>query len=249
MKKILLICVLFAFTAAIYAQEGKSKSIEPSKIMSVQESNLVNGTAQPVMKNGKPYAQWVAEEKAKRKADPGTVVSAQEQLIAMNAADAKPAPEKVQPAQPQRDNDGYTRPAPVQSAVVDASTQQAAQQLAARPATDALLSHFGTGQIILQEQPAAADPGSFTAMQAASANKPASPAAKPAAPRRSAEEIEKARQNQQQGSAKNKTAPGKETAAAASTAPELKVEIVTDNPPVSAPAAKPPVTPPAGKQE
>ena len=246
MKKILLICVLFAVTAAIYAQEAKSKSIEPTKIMSVQETNQVNGTAQPVMKNGKPYSQWVAEQEAlnKHKEVKRVITKPMSDIVATNTGGIHPAPAKPQPAIPNNGSETIVTPEPVKSDVVEAKVNPAVQPAAARPASDALLNHFGNGQVIEAPQPAAAEPGSF---KSAVANGQVVAPAKAVTPTRSAAEIENAKQQQQ--TAKAKVAKDKEVTAAASTAPELKVEITTDAPASVAPAAKPPVAPPAGKQE
>ncbi len=246
MKKVLFILVAIAGVASVHAQEGKSKSLEPGKSLTVQEANQLNGNAQPVMKNGKPYAQWVAEEKAKKKAEPAPAAVSEQQMVSINAAAAKPAPAKPQVigAKPYS---GYKEPAPDNKKVVvtEEALVKAEQPAAPRPATDALLNHFGTGQVIEAPKPAASEPGSF---QAAVANKQVITPAKAVTPSRSAAEIENAKQQQQQ-TAGAKVAKDKEAAAASSTVPELKVETTTDAPAPAAPAAKPPVAPPAGKQE
>ena len=66
MKKFLITVFVVAAGLPVLAQQNSSST--PSNSMTVAEANRANGTAQPVMKDGKPYSQWVAEEKAKMNA-------------------------------------------------------------------------------------------------------------------------------------------------------------------------------------
>lgn len=75
MKKLLIIVFVVAAGVPVLAQQSTSST--PSNSMTVAEANRANGTVQPVMKDGKPYSQWVAEEKAK-----GQAASAQGQNLA-----------------------------------------------------------------------------------------------------------------------------------------------------------------------
>jgi hypothetical protein len=62
MKKIISIISTMVLVAAVSAQK---KMELPTKSLSVAEANAQNGNKE-AMKDGKPYSQWVAEEKAKQ---------------------------------------------------------------------------------------------------------------------------------------------------------------------------------------
>lgn len=108
MKKTILIIIAISGATGVIGQESKNSPIEPGKSLTVAEANALNGTAQPVMKNGRTYSQWVAEEKAKRVIVPGKANgSTQADVVGIKASDARPAPSRVEttaPAGDQKDN-------------------------------------------------------------------------------------------------------------------------------------------------
>ena len=101
MKKLILTVILGAFTASLVnAQQNKSASPEPVKSLSIQESNSLNGKSEPIMSDGKPYSQWVAEQKALKmkqnmeQQNKTTPVATGLSLVANNVV-KDPAPERM----------------------------------------------------------------------------------------------------------------------------------------------------------
>jgi hypothetical protein len=62
MKKLLLILLV---AAASVPAKSQSNASTPSASLSTSEANRLNGSKEPTI-NGKPYSQWVAEEKSKQ---------------------------------------------------------------------------------------------------------------------------------------------------------------------------------------
>ena len=133
MKKKLLILVAFTGVVAISsAQQGSGNSITPAKSLSVEEANKLNGNAQPTMKDGKPYSQWVAEERAKKQAQQNKVGGTQHlDIVAINATDARPAPAKVEPAEKKSENDNNIKP--VQGKADASITKTATKETTPKP--------------------------------------------------------------------------------------------------------------------
>ena len=112
MKKKILIFAAFIGTVAVSsAQQGSGNSIIPTKSLTVQEANQLNGNARPIMKDGKLYSQWVAEERAKKQAQQKNVAGVQNPgIVSINAFDGKPAPAKAQPDDIKSENDNNLKP-------------------------------------------------------------------------------------------------------------------------------------------
>ena len=66
MKKILIVLAFFTGIVTSVHSQNKNNSLDPNSSLSIHEVNKANGTAQPVMKDGKTYLQWVSEQKAKQ---------------------------------------------------------------------------------------------------------------------------------------------------------------------------------------
>lgn len=66
MKKLIIVLAFFTGIVSFVNAQNRTNSLDPTSSISVQEVNKANGTAQPVMKDGKTYLQWVSEQKAKQ---------------------------------------------------------------------------------------------------------------------------------------------------------------------------------------
>lgn len=104
MKKILITIVAVLSCNLLFAQQSKAKSLEPEKTMSASETNQLNGKAEPTI-NGKPYSQWVIEQKVILKQKEISSMAAQRQIpnlevstVTVNdiASTANPASAKAQ---------------------------------------------------------------------------------------------------------------------------------------------------------
>ncbi len=123
------------FFIAILASAGLTGAViaqDPAKSLSVQEAKQLNGAAQPTMKDGKPYSQWVAEERAKKQAQQNKVAGTQHlDIVAINATDARPAPAKVESTEKKAENDNNIKP--VQGKADASITKTAAKEATPKP--------------------------------------------------------------------------------------------------------------------
>lgn len=103
MKKLLI--TVFAALAGLPVLAQQNSSSTPAKSLSVAEANQLNGTAQPKMANGKSYAQWVAEEKAKNLAAAKSITQDFSNTVVTKTAVAEP---QTTPAIKKVNNQGIT---------------------------------------------------------------------------------------------------------------------------------------------
>ena len=240
MKKFIITVFVVAAGLPMLAQQNNSST--PSNSMTVAEANRANGTAQPVMKDGKPYSQWVAEEKAKMNA-----AAVQEKNLAKrnsNGNNDGVQPEKA--VQPQRNlnvqGSSVEPEVKPDAAVVKNEEPKPVVKETAQPTPFPIGATAKPAPVVEQAisvKGTSMDPDAMP-VQA----EPAKPAGRTPA------EIEKAKQQTEQN--KVQPAAGKDVAAAQSAKlPEVKV-VQADGDPAASKAAevKPPVAPSSdNKQE
>ena len=131
MKRILfgsvfMLCVICGF--------GQNSPGAPSKSLTVEEANRLNGVAQPTI-NGKPYSQYKAEQDAlKKQMEANKIAAAQNRnldVVTVNPSDARPAPAKVEPAEKKSENDNNIKP--VQGKADASITKTAAKEATPKP--------------------------------------------------------------------------------------------------------------------
>lgn len=131
MKRILfgsgfMLCVICGF--------GQNSPGAPSKSLTVEEANRLNGVAQPTI-NGKPYSQYKAEQDAlKKQMEANKIAAAQNRnldVVTVNPSDARPAPAKVEPAEKKSENDNNIKP--VQGKADASITKTATKETTPKP--------------------------------------------------------------------------------------------------------------------